>query len=124
MLIVKTARLVGHLPLGECLPREADRTTMPDATQLPTPEQLVDMSTGILEQTRHLLHRQEGRLRRGELPTRVASIRAQRREPEPRTGVLKRWQDPRDVRRLRLLLHLEEILEQAIDIRHDLDSTR
>jgi hypothetical protein len=124
MPVVKVARLVGLLPLGDRLPGKPDRTTMPDSTQLTTPKQLIDMATGILEQTRHLLDRQEARLRRGEFPIRFASIRAQRHEPEPRTGVLQRGQDPRDVRRLRLLLHLEEILEQAIDIRHDLDSTR
>jgi hypothetical protein len=37
--------------------------------------------------------------------------------------MLQRGQDPRDVRGLRRLANLEEILEQAIDIRHDRDST-
>jgi hypothetical protein len=89
MLLVKAARLVGRLPLSERLPGEADRATMPDSTQLPIPNQLVDMSTRILKQTRHLLDRQEARLGRGGPCTRVAHIRAQRHEPEPRTGVLQ-----------------------------------
>lgn len=94
MPIVKVARLVGHLPLGDRLPREPDRPAMPDPTQLPTPDQLIDMSTRILEQTRHLLGSQEARLQRGGACTRFARIRTQRDKPEPRTGVLQRGQDP------------------------------
>lgn len=122
MLLVKAARLVGRLPFGECFPGETDRTTMPDPTQLPIPNQLIDMSTRILEQTCHLLDRQEAGLGCGGCRI-VARVRAQRHEPKPRTGVLERWQDPRDVRALPLLPHLVQILEEAIDVRHGRDST-
>jgi hypothetical protein len=81
MPIVKVAHLVGPLPLGERLPGEPDRTTMPDPTQLSAPNQLIDMSTRILEKTRHLLDRQEAGLGRDGPRTRVARIRAQRHEP-------------------------------------------